>query len=1060
MSSLPLARRGIGKPRGLKIQIATAKIFTIPPGTPFLASLARALLDGSLAGEGGPPPPPLALAAVTVLVPDSNAARGLEAALFEAAPGKALLLPWIRPIGEGEEELSLLMAHAGLASFGPDDADIPEAIGGVERRLALTRLVTDWARALDRRDGPDWSEAALRPSIVADTPAKALRIAADLSRLIDLCEREGVALAGLDDHVPAEFREHWRKTRSLLDVVTEAWPAYLAKRGLISAVERRDRQMRAEARRIAAMPGGAPVVAAGMTRASPGAMDLIGAVLASPNGALVLPGLDQTLDGECWDAVSRHPEHPQFALKKLLDRLGIAREAVQVLPALPSPPGARTRARFVSEALRPAATAGRWHEFAARADRAEISEALARVHLIEAPSAQDEAETVALILREAAGTPGRTAALVTEDRKLARRVAARLPALGVEFRAGATPLGRTLHGGFLDLVIGAAAKDFAPRDLAALFKHPFCRIGFEATSFRRAARALEIAAFRAPYFGTGIEAVEGALGRAEADMAAGKRRHGAVRRLRPEDWRGARDLVVRLAQAFEPLRALLRGGDRHPLGELARAHMAAAEALAIEHPDSRPSRPRSEDGKVLLDALAGDTYSGMTLGGADYPGFYRALARDETGLPRGGAHPRLFIWTPAEARLNQTDVMVLGALNDGTWPAAADPGPWLGRSMRAGLGLPAPEERIGELAHGLTLHLGASRVYLTRAVKVDGVPTSPSRWLMRIAALLDTLGMPDALASGAPWLAWARARDAIEARVPPRPPEPRPPLAARPRKLGVSAVETWMANPYAIFAERILRLEPLDEIGLPPGPRERGTVVHAALSRFAEAFPRDLPADAERELLAAAEDVLRAYGADPRAAAFWRPRFERFARWFAETEGERRRAAPRVHAEIAGELTFEAPGGPFTLTARADRIDEGDDGLVLTDYKTGSNLPNLASRAGKGQAPQLPLEAAIAAAGGFSGLAARGIRALRYISASGGDPPGDERFVKCADAGALGAEALAGLARLVARYDQESTPYRATRREGFSYQFDAYAHLARVAERPGHDGEGDGSGSF
>ncbi len=1030
------------------------RVFTIPPGTPFLAALARALLDGTLAGTRGPPSP-LALSAVTVLVPDSNAARGLEEALIAAAPDAALLLPRVRPIGEGEEELSLLAAHAGVASLVPEDADIPEAVSGLERRLALTRLVRDWARAMESRDGPDWSAAALNPSIVADTPAKALRIAADLSRLIDMREREGVALAGLDDHVPAEFREHWRTTRDLLDVATMAWPAYLAGRGLVSGVERRNRQMRAEARRLSAMPPAAPVVAAGFTRASPETIDLIRAVLGGPHGALVLPGLDLALDGESWDAVSRHPEHPQFGLKKLIDRLGVARGRVRVPPGVEATAKSAARARFVSEALRPAATARRWHEFAAGADRALVAEALAEVHLILAPSAQDEAETIALILREAAETPGRTAALVTPDRALARRVAARLRAFGVAIGMGGTPLGRTLHGGFLDLVIGAPAAGFAPQDLAALFKHPLCRLGFEAPAFRRAARTLEIAAFRAPWLGTGLGAAGEALDRAEEDIATGARRHGAARRLRPEDWRGARDLVARLTQAFEPLTALFGDGKDHPLGFLARAHAAAAGALAREHPGARPSRPFSEEGKPLLDALAGDARSGLTLAAAGYPEFYRALAREETARPSAGAHPRLFIWSPLESRLKQTDVMVLGGLNDGTWPAAADPGPWLDRPMRAGLGLPSPEERIGELAHGFALHLGAERVYLTRAMKVDGVPTVSSRWLLRMTALLETSRMRDAIRADAPWLAWARARDAIETPVPPRPPEPRPPLAARPRKLSVSAIETWMANPYAIFAGRILRLEPLDEIGLPPGAPQRGTVVHAALSRFAEAFPRDLPADPERELLAAAEDVLRIFRADPRAAAFWRPRFERFARWFAETEGARREGAPRVHAEIAGELTFAAPGGPFTLTARADRLDEGEDGLVLTDYKTGSNLASLAGRAAKGQAPQLPLEAAIAAAGGFPGVAARAIRGLRYISAAGGEPPGEERPVNCADAGALAADSLAGLARLVARFDQDSTPYRAARREGFDYRFDDYAHLARVAEWRGFDGEGD-----
>ena len=125
---------------------------------------------------------------------------------------------------------------------------------------------------------------------------------------------------------------------------------------------------------------------------------------------------------------------------------------------------------------------------------------------------------------------------------------------------------------------------------------------------------------------------------------------------------------------------------------------------------------------------------------ADYAEFYRALVADESVRPRRATHPRISIWEPYEARLQQPDVVILGSLNEGTWPQAADPGPWLNRPMRQALGLPAPEERIGEAAHIFISLLGAERVYLTRAAKIDGVPTVPSRWLLRLQALLAGLG--------------------------------------------------------------------------------------------------------------------------------------------------------------------------------------------------------------------------------------------------------------------------------------------------------------------------------
>jgi ATP-dependent helicase/nuclease subunit B len=191
--------------------------------------------------------------------------------------------------------------------------------------------------------------------------------------------------------------------------------------------------------------------------------------------------------------------------------------------------------------------------------------------------------------------------------------------------------------------------------------------------------------------------------------------------------------------------------------------------------------------------------------------------------------------------------------------------------------------------------------------------------------------------------------------------------------------------------------------------------------------------------------VLAEYDHHPRVAAFWAPRFARFARWFAATEPERRRGVARVVAEVDGALIIPAPAGAFTLTARADRIDEEAGALIITDYKTGQ-VPSDA-KVERGQAPQLSLEAAIAhGEAGFAHVARRPVRALRYIRAAGGEPPGEETVVGIADVTALAEQALDRLIRLIAAYDAEGTPYTALRRGSFSYDFDDYAHLARVAE--------------
>ncbi len=1028
-------------------------VFTVPPGRAFLDCLAAAVLAGALPRSGGAPPSQMELAGWTILLPTRRAARAFQEAFLDASarrgPGsRAMLLPRIKPIAEGDEELTLL---TGLASLDGLGGEVPPAVSEIERRLVLTSLVMRWSQAL-RSGGGDSGKVA----IGASTPAQAARLAAELARLMDGIETEGASMDGFAGLVPEGFSEHWQTTLQFLQIVREWWPLHLAERGLISPADRRNRMIRAEAARLEAHPPSHPVIVAGVTGSIPASAELMRVVARLPNGAIVLPGLDHSLDDAGWQAVAEHPEHPQYGLAKLLRALEIDRDAVSVLPGAEAASPAQVRAAVVSEAMRPASTTDHWHHFTASADRAGIAASLAGVSSLQLASAQEEAEAVALIMRQAAETPGRTAALVSPDRLLARRVATRLEAWGIRVDDSAgRPFAKTVPGTFLDLVVDAVATGFAPAALMTLLKHPLTRLGLPAFEVRRAARALEIAAFRTLYFGRGLDGVEAALERAAAEVSGERRRGRAVQRLWTEDWNAARDLIARLRAGMAPLQAAFASVSPQPLRDLVRAHVEAAEALS-KLPDAtdEPVLWRGEAGQsasLFLTGLLDGDLPAPAIAAADYPDFYRGLLAGETVRSRIPVHPRLSIWGPFEARLQQPDIVILGSLNEGTWPQAADPGPWLNRPMRQELGLPSPEEAIGHAAHDVAMLLGGGRVYLTRAQKVDGVPTVPSRWLLRLDALLQGMELAGALQPDQPWRGWARSRDAINAPVSIAAPAPRPPVALRPRRLSVSDVETLMANPYAIFASRILKLDRMPDLGAPPDASLRGTVIHEALGRFAKANPQGLPADVKAELLRNAREALSDFSGDPRVAAFWLPRFERFADWFALTEHGRREGISRTLAEVAGSMVLAAPAGPFTLRARADRIDVGDSSVSITDYKTGASLDSLARRAARGEAPQLLLEAAIAAAGGFAQLDALAVAALRYISASGGEPAGKVIEVKTDDVTALAAAARAGLEQLVASFDDPATPYAAVRRPRFDYEFDDFAHLARVAEWSGGD---------
>jgi double-strand break repair protein AddB len=1027
------------------------RLYTIPPSAPFLSILARAILSGDLPVPGGAKPDPLALPLTTIYLPTRRAARALREAFLAEAGSEALLLPRIRALGDPDEEAAIII---GAGDGAEEDGAIgAPAIGALPRRLALMRLVLALGHRLQKEAAAEKSVEG--PAILSVTPGQASYLAADLARLMDDVEREEVDLSRLTKIVPEDFAAHWQVTIDFLKIVTESWPDHLEENGLVSPMTRRNMLMALETKRLA-QGSPYPIIAAGSTGTVPATARLLKTIATLPNGAVVLPGLDLSLDDESWACLSDHPEHPQAGMAELLRKLGVERKDVAYV--LGSEPNASARARLhlVSEALRPAESTEFWQRFL-EADglvpegRASFANALAGIRMIVAPTAHDEAEAIALILKSCIETPDKTAALVTPDRLLARRVAARLKRydLTIDDSAG-IPVARTVPGAFLDLVLGAIETNFAPPELMALLKHPLARLGRSPAGIRAAARALERGAFRDIYVGQGLDGARDAL---KAARDEGKHPRPPISE---HEQAAALKLVADLKTAFDPLTTLFKDRASREAAQFAKAHAEAAEALARNERGSSSELWQGDAREALSVLLAElmDAGRSPTIGAADYAPFYRSLIAGEVVRPRFPLHPRLAIWGPLEARLQQPDVVILGSLNEGVWPRPQEAGPWLSRPMRETLGLSPQERRIGLAAHDFAQALGAGTVYLTRALKVDGVPTVPSRWLQRLEALVRASALENKIKPEQPWVEWARERDHAPGFAPALPPRPCPPVGARPRKLSVTRIEKWIANPYEIFARNILKLEPLKPLGTEPDQALRGQIVHRAVHDFAKAYPDNLPANIYGELVVMADQAFKELGGSPRAEAFWRPAFQQFARWFAATEPARRTFAVSTHTEVEGAL--ELPSG-FQLTARADRIDIGKDGsVVIYDYKTGGvPIPKHVETL---FAPQLPLEAAIAEQGGFGELGKRSVQAIRYIKASGRDHGGEESPAGMSAPANLASKALKDLIALVERYDRPDMPYEVKRRSVFRrlYDYDDYAHLARVDEWLTQEAEEEG----
>ena len=976
--------------------LSSPRVSTIPPGAPFVDSLAI----GLRARHGGDPD---ALSRLTLLLPTRRACLAMRDAFLRHSAGAALLLPRLVPLGDVDaDDIEPGIGEDLPEALAGDHAEpLPAAISGLERQLILARLIL--ARGL--------AEGAEK------RPDQALRLAAELARLLDQAQTEQLSFDGLKDLAPEDYAEHWQRTLEFLDIVTSHWPAILAERGLIDPATRRNLMLEAVAARWRANPPQDPVIAAGSTGSIPATAALLAVICRLPEGEVVLPGLDQHSDEAIWREIDE--SHPQYGLKRLLERLEVDRD--QVARWGDAVDGAR--ARLLNMALRPAVTTAGW-----AAEPPPEDAAFAGLEIIECPGPREEAVVIALRLRGALETPGRSAALVTRDRGLARRVAAELGRWGIAVDdSGGMPLAHTPCGGFLGLTAALIAEDAAPLALLAALKHPLAAGGMKRDSFRAKLRLLERDVLRGSRPGRGFAGIAAALGKqAEA--------------LGP--W------LERIAAMAAPF-AEAMASERISLGALAAAHLAFAEALAAsDQADGGERLWQGDDGEAgaaFFAELIEGAEAMPPVAGRDYPALLDALIEGRVVRPRHGGHPRLHIWGPLEARLQHADEMILGALNETSWPPDAGVDPWLSRPMRKRFGLPSPERRIGLSAHDFVQFAAAPRVLLTRAAKIEGAPSAPSRWLARLDNLLRGWDRTHALDGDADVRAWPEALDRPAAYKAIDPPAPTPPVAARPRRLSVTRIETWRRDPYAIYARYILDLRALDALDAEPGAAERGTIIHRVLERFIKTYPRSaLPVDARDQLIEIGREVFAQVMDRPGVRAFWWPRFERIADWFVAEERARRGALAMVHGEVEGRLRIDGPAGPFILTAKADRIEQRRDGaLAVIDYKTGG-VPS-----GKdilaGYAPQLALEAAIAQDGGFDGVAAGPVAELSYWRLSGGDPPGETRPLT-ADSAALIEAAADGLARLIAKFDEPETPYLAVPDMAKAPAFSDYAHLARIRE--------------
>ncbi|MCC3860269.1 double-strand break repair protein AddB [Pseudemcibacter aquimaris] len=942
---------------------------------------------------------PITLSEVLILLPNRRAVRSLRDAFLRLNDGKPTILPNMQPIGDVDED-GLIMAGGTLY----DDLDLKPAVPASIRQMILMNIIHDWHKA-EKKDIPENATCAV--------------LAEALGSLLDQVQTEEIDFASMEDIVPDEYAIHWQQTLEFLKIVTEMWPDILATTGYMDAADRRNRLLRGLAEKWINNPPQFPIIAAGSTGSIKSTAHLLSVISRLPNGMVVLPGVDQNMDDDTWEKIEE--THPQSTMKHLLDEIGVDRVEINNWDGS-DPSIDHQKTTFFREIMRPAETTHLWRDLEAQ-KHDDITQ-------IVTPGSREEAGVIALMMREQLEIPGKTAALVTPDRMLARQVAGELNRWGVEIDDSAgTPLFNKAVGVYLRLSAEMIAENFSPVSLMSMLKHPLTAGGHNIADFRANVRLFERKYLRGPRPPAGLYGIEKVM-----DHESGS--DDALY----DWWQGLKDII-------EPFDAML-ADPNVTFADMLIAHIEMAEKLAATDEVSGENRIwKGDDGeaaaKLIEDLQQAAPY--MRYFKADqYAALFDQFMKSVTVRSKYGQHPRLNIWGPLEARLQHADLMILSGLNEGVWPPEAGDDPWMSRPMRRDFGLPGLEQKIGLSAHDFVQTASAGNVVITRAEKQDGTPTVKSRWLNRLHAII---GDHHHEAESAKWLGWYKDIDAPDKEIKIDPPAPKPPVDKRPRNLSVTRIQQWMQDPYSIYASKILNLKKLDELDQDPGAIDKGVMIHDILDEFMSRHKDYLPDDAEEILIDIGHKYFKEKIDKPTVRTFWWPRFKQIAKWFIETERLRRENIKTLATETNGRIDLKPFGGMFTLTAKADRIDlMADDTLSIIDYKTGSP-PTLRSLKA-GYTPQLPLEGVIAAQGGFDLIPDYQISDLSYWQLSGGETPGKISSFNASrkvDVMEEVQKSYDGLIKLVTTFDLPETPYLSNpnpMQRGYG-EFD---HLARAKE--------------
>lgn len=596
------------------------------------------------------------------------------------------------------------------------------------------------------------------------------------------------------------------------------------------------------------------------------------------------------------------------------------------------------------------------------AEACPASPAIGRLRVFEAGGAEQEAIAIDVQVRSWLLEGRRHIGIVTEDRRLARRVRALLDRASVVLQdAAGWALSTTSAATVLERWLQVVEEDFAQVPLLDLLKSPFIFPDRERDSHLATVYRLEHDIILHENIGRGLTRYRQHLNYRQKRLPDTFARTG----------RAVRILLDELEHAALPLLSLTKGG-RHRPETLLNALQESLQRLGI----TTALAPDAAGGQVLQEleamrcALPGRklrmtwvefrTWLGHTLECANFCPATR------------GASVQLL--TLAQTPLCRFDALVIAGVDREHLPGAPEPSPFFNSAVTQELGLPTSHDTVVVRFHHFRRLLEcAPQVLLTVRREQDGEAIIASPWLQSLQAF-HGLAYGDRLVD-ATFAALIRepATQVFRCDTPALPlsqPNPRPRLepALAPRSLSVSAHQQMIDCPYQFFVSRCLALTPIEPIREALEKADYGQRVHRALEAFhigtsglPGPFNALFKAETRQDAIALLTRISQTVFAQDLEDNFLHRGW--LKRWLAVVPDYINWQMQRAPEWIVTACEVEACNSDFiptlNLRGRLDRIDfNSGGGLAVIDYKTGATASQ--QQIESGEAIQLSLYALLA----------------------------------------------------------------------------------------------------